>query len=59
MMAAYRAWCSAKQVEPVDLKAFLDELEPLCRKLGVEIEVGSDRRVYALGVRIEAPASVH
>jgi hypothetical protein len=61
MMQAYRAWCVGKQVRPVDLDDFLDELEPLCRKLGIEIEVGSDQRVYALGVKIgaSAPSSVH
>ena len=49
---------------PVDLNAFLDEIEKLCGKLGIKIEVGEDRRVYCLGVKIEAPsapaqASVH
>jgi hypothetical protein len=56
LIHAYRGWCSDKRLEPVGLDTFLDELEPLCRKLGIEIEVGRDQRVYALGVRIEAPA---
>ncbi|HXF55305.1 MAG TPA: hypothetical protein VNK52_14405 [Hyphomicrobiaceae bacterium] len=61
LLHAYRNWCAQRRLEPVGLDAFLDELEPLCAKLGIEIEVGKDRRVYALGVKIEAaqPASFH
>ena len=49
---------------PLDASAFLDELEKLCRKLGIEIEVGDDQRVYCLNVKLKmatetAHASVH
>ncbi len=64
LMHTYRAWCAEKGLAPVDLSAFLDEIEKLCGKLGIKIEVGEDRRVYCRGVKIEAPsppaqASVH
>jgi hypothetical protein len=59
MMQTYRAWCAEKSTAPVDLDEFLDEIEQLCAKLGVRIEMGDDQRVYCLGVRVEAPASVH
>ena len=64
LMHTYRGWCAEKGLAPVDLNAFLDEIEKLCGKLGIKIEVGEDRRVYCLGVKIEAPsapaqASVH
>ena len=39
--------------------AFLDEIEKLCGKLGIKIEVGEDRRVYCLGVKIEDPQLRH
>ena len=64
LMHTYRGWCAEKGLAPVDLNAFLDEIEKLCGKLGIKIEVGEDRRVYCLGVKIAAPsapaqASVH
>jgi hypothetical protein len=30
----------------------LDELEKLCRKLGIETKVGDDQRVYCLNVKV-------
>jgi hypothetical protein len=61
MVRSYRAWCTEKGLPPADLDAILDEIEQLCGKLGVKIEPGDDQRVYAHGVKIEAPAaaSVH
>ena len=64
LMHTYRSWCAERGLAPVDLNAFLDEIEKLCGKLGIKIEVGEDRRVYCLGVKIGAPsapvpASVH
>ena len=50
LMRDYRAWCAQENVMPLDASAFLDELEKLCRKLGIEIEVGDDQRVYCLNV---------
>ena len=35
---------------PLDTSAFLDELEKLCRKLGIETKVVDDQRVYCLNV---------
>ena len=59
LMHTYRGWCAEKGLAPVDLNAFLDEIEKLCGKLGIKIEVGEDQRVYCLGVRIATPAAAH
>ena len=64
LMRDYRAWCAQENVMPLDASAFLDELEKLCRKLGIEIEIGDDQRVYCLNVTLKtvaaaAHASVH
>jgi hypothetical protein len=58
MVDTYRGWCAGKGLAPVHLEAFLDEIDRLCGKLGVRIEPGDDQRVYAHGVRIEAPTPV-
>jgi hypothetical protein len=58
MVDTYRGWCAGQGLTPVKLDAFLDEIERLCGKLGVRIEPGADQRVYAHGVKIEAPAAV-
>jgi len=52
----YRTWCAQKGFTPIELNAFLDEIEMLLRKLGIEIEVGDDQRVYCLGIRLAADA---
>ena len=52
LMRDYRAWCARENLTPLDASAFLDELEKLCRKLGIEIEVGDDQRVYCLNVKM-------
>jgi hypothetical protein len=61
LIHTYRSWCARNGLAPVDLNAFLDEIEQLCGKLGIRIEMGDDQRVYCHGVRIEAPspASIH
>ena len=50
MAGDYRAWCSEKGLAPLKLGAFLDEIEKLCRRLGIEIAVSNDQRVYCLDV---------
>ena len=61
----YRAWCSEKGLAPLELGAFLDEIEKLCRRLGIEIAVSNDQRVYCLDVNLRtsavasAPAGLH
>jgi hypothetical protein len=52
LMCDYRAWCVQKGVAPIELTRFLDEIERVCSKLGIEIEVGDDQRVYCLNVNI-------
>ena len=52
LMRDYRNWCEMKNFTPLDTSAFLDELEKLCRKLGIEIKVGDDQRVYCLNVTV-------
>jgi hypothetical protein len=61
LVHTYRTWCTRRGLAPIDLNSFLDEIEGLCRKLGIKIEVGDDQRVYCLGVKIEttSAASVH
>ena len=49
---------------PLDASAFLDELQKLCRKLGIETKVVDDQRVYCLNVKLNdatarALAGVH
>ena len=49
---------------PIELSAFLNEIEKLCRKLAIEIEVADDRRVYCLNLKLQtavagAGARVH
>jgi hypothetical protein len=39
-------------VTPLGVDAFLDDLEKLCRKLGIETKVGEDQRVYCINVRV-------
>ena len=52
----YCTWCAQNGFTPIELNAFLDEIEMLLRKLGIEIEVGDDQRVYCLGIRLAADA---
>ena len=67
LTAEYRDWCAKQSCAPIELHKFLDEIEKLCSKLGIEIEVGEDQRVYCLGVKLtvavqprgQMPAAVH
>jgi hypothetical protein len=52
LMQDYRAWCTRKGLMPIALAEFLDEIEKLFGKLGIEIKVGDDQRVYCLKVKI-------
>jgi hypothetical protein len=54
----YRAWCGSKGVEPVALESFLEVLEKICRKIGIEI-VNDAQRVFCLNVRIDAAESAN
>jgi hypothetical protein len=61
LMRDYRAWCTGKGIAPIELRDFLDEIEKVCSKLGIAIEVGDDQRVYCVNVRLgnAIPAGVH
>jgi len=50
----YQAWCSHNNVAALDLKEFLDEIEKVCSKRGIQIAVGDDQRVYCLNVKLKA-----
>jgi hypothetical protein len=54
----YRAWCGSKGVEPVALESFLEVVEKVCRKIGIEI-VNDAQRVFCLNVRIDAAESAN
>ena len=56
LVQEYRAWCAGKGSGPVDLESFLEEVERVCRKIGIEI-VSDAQRVFCLNVRIEATES--
>ena len=57
LMRDYRTWCVQESVTPLEVSPFLDELEKLCRKLGIETKVGDDQRVYCLGVKLKSAAA--
>ena len=59
LIHGYRTWCAEKGFTPKDLKGFLDEIERLCVKLGIKIEVGDDQRVYCCGVKIEVSSTAN
>ncbi len=63
LMQDYRGWCAQQGATAVELDRFLDEIEGVCRKAGIAIEVGDDKRVYCIDVKLEnapaSPASVH
>jgi len=58
LMQGYRAWCAKRGLLPLALSDFLDEIEKICGQIGVEIKVGSDKRVYCLGVKLESTVAV-
>jgi hypothetical protein len=53
LVQEYRAWCAGKEGGPVDLGTFLEEVEKVCRKVGIEI-VNDAQRVFCLNVKIDA-----
>jgi hypothetical protein len=63
LTADYRAWCLQKGIGVLELSRFLDEIEAVCGRAGIAIEVGGDKRVYCLDVKLEnaaaEPARVH
>ena len=58
LVREYRAWCAGKGSGPVDLESFLEEVEKVCRKVGIEI-VNDAQRVFCLNVKIEAMESAN
>lgn len=54
LLKAYRVWCSSRGVQPVALAAFLEDIDAVCRKIGIEITNEADR-VFCLGLKIEEP----
>ena len=54
LVQEYRAWCATKGTGPVDLETFLEEVERVCRRVGIEI-VSDVQRVFCLNVKIDAP----
>ena len=57
LMQSYRTWCAQSGISPNDLNGFLDEIEKVCRRLGITIEPSDDRRVYCLNVKLKATAA--
>jgi len=58
LLQEYRAWCAGKGSGPMDLESFLEEVERVCRKVGIEI-VNDAQRVFCLNVKIDADARLH
>ena len=56
LVQEYRAWCAGKGSGPVELKSFLEDVEKVCRKVGIDI-VNDAQREYCLNVRIDATES--
>lgn len=52
LLQDYRSWCVDRGVQPVALGAFLEDIEAVCGKIGVEIVNEADR-VFCLGMKIE------
>jgi hypothetical protein len=53
LVQEYRSWCAGKGTGPVDLESFLEEVEKVCSKVGIEI-VNDAQRVFCLNVKIDA-----
>jgi hypothetical protein len=58
LVQEYRAWCAGRGSGPIHLESFLEEVEKVCRKIGIEI-VNDAQRVYCLNIRIEATESAN
>jgi hypothetical protein len=54
--------CAGRGSGPVDLESFLEDVEKVCRKVGIEI-VSDAQRVFCLNVKIDvaegATANLH
>ena len=57
LIRGYRNWCEAQGFKAIDLSKALDEVETLCRQIGVTIEVAPDQRVYCVGASIRVYAN--
>jgi hypothetical protein len=58
LLQEYRSWCAGKGSGPMDLESFLEEVEKVCGKIGIEI-VNDAQRVFCLNVRIGAAESAN
>ena len=58
LLQEYRAWCAGKGSGPMDLDSFLEEVERVCRRVGIEI-VSDAQRVFCLNVKIDAVETVN
>jgi hypothetical protein len=60
LLQEYRAWCAGRGCGAVDLESFLEDVEKVCRKVGIEI-VNDAQSVFCLNVKIDAAvnASLH
>jgi hypothetical protein len=55
LVQEYRAWCAGRGSGAVDLEIFLEEVERVCRKVGIEI-VNDAQRVFCLNVKVDRSA---
>jgi hypothetical protein len=52
LLRDYRNWCVDKELQPVALAVFLEDIDAVCGKIGIEIVNEADR-VFCLGMKIE------
>lgn len=53
LLNQYKEWCRQGGTAPASLDRFLDEVEVICRKTGMEITTEGDK-AYVVGVRLSA-----
>jgi len=53
LLREYRSWCASRGTQPVPLDRFLEAVEDVCRKVGIDIANDSER-VFCLNVKIDA-----
>jgi hypothetical protein len=53
LIRGYRDWCVAQGFKAIDLSKALDEIDTLCRQIGITIDVGPDQKVYCIGASIK------
>jgi hypothetical protein len=58
LLQEYRSWCASKGSGPMDLESFLEEVENVCRRVGIEI-VSDAQRVFCLDVKIGTVEDTH